>query len=162
MDFFQKSDYQPSFFKTKQFYQTMNKFNLAHISYPDDLPSNNKIELIWNYINNPNMYLIIIESLCLGIIINDHLANNFGYIRGMKEYANFEKYNKYKIKIIRISNKWDTSKFNISKLKSFYNMETYINNKSLEYIKKEDEWIKDKIDINFLEALSWSPLFIEN
>ena len=41
-------------------------------------------------------------------------------------------------------------------------MENYINNKSLEYIKKEDEWIKDKIDVNFLEALSWSPLFIEN
>ena len=26
---------------------------------------------------------------------------------------------------------------------------------------EEEEWIKSKIDINFLEALSWSPLFVE-
>ena len=161
MDFFQRSDYQPSFFKTKKFYEIMNHFNLAHISYPDDIPSCNKIELIWNYINNPNMYLIVIESLCLGIIITDQMANSFGYIRSIREYGKFEKYNKYQIQIVRISNKWDTSKFNNLKLKHFYNMEPYITNKSINYIKEEEEWIKSKIDINFLEALSWSPLFIE-
>jgi len=54
-------------------------------------------------------------------IITDQMANSFGYIRSIREYGKFEKYNKYQIQIVRISNKWDTSKFNNLKLKHFYN-----------------------------------------
>ena len=43
-------------------------------------------EQIYNSFNNPNMVLLIIEDMSLGIIMTDHIANKFQYIKQTLEY----------------------------------------------------------------------------
>ena len=45
-------------------------------------------EQIYNSFNNPNMVLLIIEDMCLGLIMTDHTANKFQYIKQALEYRN--------------------------------------------------------------------------
>ena len=43
-------------------------------------------EQIYISFNNPNMVLLIIEDMSLGIIMTDHIANKFEYIKQTIEY----------------------------------------------------------------------------
>jgi hypothetical protein len=141
--------------------------NLYHSDLMVDESFNDRLH---NYLRNPNLHLLIIESLSLGIIMTDHFAMNFAYIRCHQQYHNNDLYKKhllnineeYQIKIFTISSDWSTFNFNVSKLKKiYYQAHDYIIEKSLDQIKKLEKWQRDKIDINFLEALCWEPLYIE-
>ena len=125
-------------------------------------------EQIYNSFNNPNMVLLIIEDMCLGLIMTDHTANKFQYIKQTLEYRkeerlsanNIPKYLNFPIKIIKIDKKWDTYNWNYYKISRIYiedvfnKIETYSLNEAINYYKKND-YLKNDVCFNFLNALSW-------
>tara|TARA_B100000524_G_scaffold348426_1_gene252939 strand:- start:3841 stop:4347 length:507 start_codon:yes stop_codon:yes gene_type:complete len=151
-------NYEAPYWKTRFLYNFMKKFNIHNIVTPLN-NINNYVDNTYNCINNPNMFILIIESLSIAIIMTDSLAYNFGYIRGVMKYNNPSMYNKYKIKFIHITVDWDTSNFNSEKIERFYyTTNRYIIHKTIEEMKHLEEWILKEIDINFLTALSWDPV----
>ncbi len=125
-------------------------------------------EQIYNSFNNPNMVLLIIEDMCLGIIMTDHIATKFQYIKQTLEYRkeerlsanNIPKYLNFPIKIIKIDKKWDTYNWNYYKISRIYfegvfdKIETYSLKEAINYFKK-NIWLKKDACFNFLTALSW-------
>ena len=144
--------------KIKEIHKIMKDLNVMNFIHPDSF-KNDSQDLLLLCLHNPNMYLLIIESMCLGIIMTDHLAENFAYIRGLKKYHTFIKYKKYNIKVLKINSHWDTSNWNSDKLERFHSdMTHYILGNQIEDIKQLDSWILEKLDIRFLEALSWGTI----
>ena len=143
---------------TNFFFNTLKDFKLLDISV-HQIEINNKIlNTLTNfdiYINNPNLVLIIIENLSLGIIIPIGIALKFDYINKLYNHDGFEKNSKYQINIVRIDKNWDTNKFSFSKLINFNKYFYYIENHNIEEIKNFD-WELQYIDVHFLEALSWN------
>ena len=125
-------------------------------------------EQIYNSFNNPNMALLIIEDMCLGIIMTDHIATKFQYIKQTLEYREENKlsanpiptYLNFPIKIIKIDKKWDTNNWNYYKISRIYiegifdKIETYSLKESINYLKK-NKWLKKDVCFNLLTALSW-------
>ena len=84
------------------------KINDVVIKHNNELQiQNDKIFL--NSLNNENMNLIIIDTMSIGLLLNDHIANQFSYIRMLIQRNEIKYYKNYNIKIFRINNKWDTS-----------------------------------------------------
>ena len=137
------------------FYNIISHFNLLDVSI--HLPGScSKIEMISAIINNPNLVLIIIENLCIGIILPIHIAFKFEYIKNLNNYHTLGKDIKYLINIVKLDNFWNTSNFSMQKLLKFnYNIDL-IENKNMEEIKNLEDWELDKLDLNFLDALSWN------
>ena len=152
------NDYVP-FWKKKKINKFLKKYNLINIVIPNmnhELRSN--IEIIYDCLSNPFMYLLIIESMCIGILMNKHIIYKFCYVKNVEKYNNIDKANLNKINIINIGDEWDTSRFNIDKINRFYyDSVPYILDKNISQIKQLDNYILQKIDIHFLEALSWEP-----
>ena len=125
-------------------------------------------EQIYNSFNNPNMVLLIIEDMCLGIIMTDHIATKFQYIKQTLEYRKENRlsaikiptYLNFPIKIIKIDKNWDTNNWNYYKISRIYfegvfdKIETYSLKEAINYFKK-NIWLKKDACFNFLTALSW-------
>ena len=142
----------------KEVNMVMKNLNLIKIIVPEN-DNVSKNDMIWMSLLNPNMNLLIIESMCIGIVMTDYMANNFGYIRSIKNYDTPLKYKKFSIKIVIIDSNWDIYNWNNVNLERFYySMADNIIGKQLEEIKNFDSWKVETIDIKFLEALSWNPL----
>ena len=125
-------------------------------------------EQIYNSFSNPNMVLLIIEDMSLGLIMTDHIAKKFQYLKQTLEYREENKlsanqiptYLNFPIKIIKIDKNWSTHNWNCSKIKRIYmdqlfdKFETYSLKETENYLKKHN-WYKQQVCFNFLTALSW-------
>ena len=125
-------------------------------------------EQIYSCFNNPNMVLLIIEDMCLGLIMTDHIATKFQYIKQTLEYREGNQlsanpiptYLDFPIKIINIDKKWDTRIWNYHKISRIYfegvfdKIEHYSLKEAIKYFKK-NKWAKNDACLNFLTALSW-------
>ena len=70
-----------------------------------------------NYSRNKNLILLVIDSMCLGLILPEHIATRFSYIKNAIKYNEYtEKYSNG-MKIIKVSSEWDTRKWSYSKIK---------------------------------------------
>ena len=135
-------------------------FGLIDIIYPTNFDYHN----IENYYHNSNIIVLIIESMCIGIIMPSHIAYKFKYISGCVQHNDVEYLfdNKEGIKIIRINNEWDTRKWSYTKIIKFYSYLHEIENKSCDEIEFEidkshlTKVIPSKIDIEFLNSLCWN------
>tara|TARA_B100000424_G_C22929336_1_gene494382 strand:- start:462 stop:947 length:486 start_codon:yes stop_codon:yes gene_type:complete len=142
----------------KTYYILKKDLNINYISMESQ-----DIEEYWfhdvlNNMNNPNMYLMIIENMSLGIIMNNHIAENFGYLRTISEHNEFKYYKNYKIKIVNINKEWDTSKWSYYKIRGIVNRFHDLENKNISDIEHNihnNSWQTDLIDIEFLKSLSW-------
>ena len=122
-----------------------------------------KYEIEKYYIHN-NIVVLIIESMALGIVMNLHLAKKFKYIDNAIKYKDYSVIFEDGMKIIKISEKWDTSLWSYFKLKNFYNWVEIIENKSCTIIeadiKRQTEISVVKYntlyDIHFLNSLCWN------
>jgi len=125
-------------------------------------------EQIYSCFNNPNMVLLIIEDMCLGLIMTDHIATKFEYIKQTLEYRKESQlsanpiptYLDFPIKIIKIDKNWDTRIWNYYKISRIYfegvfdKIEHYPLKEAINYFKK-NKWVKNDVCLNFLTALSW-------
>ena len=143
----------------KESFNIKKQLGINKFVYPDY--NNYEYIQILHYMHNPNMYLLIIEEMCLGIFMTKHIAMKFGYIRGITEYGSGNSFKKYKVNILRISNQWDISKWSEIKLHNFYvSSLCFIEQCTIETLYsniKYEMWTYKYIDLEFLQALSWSP-----
>ena len=70
--------------------------------------------------NNKNIVLLIIESMCIGIVMPIHIANKFSYIVNAIKYDEYIEIVKNGMKIVSISNEWDTKKWSMTRIMKFY------------------------------------------
>ena len=130
-------------------------FGLIDLIVPNKSFTENNIEKF--YIHK-NIVVLIIESMALGIVLNEHLARKFKYIDNVIQYKDYSVIFEDGMKIIKISTEWDTRRWSYFKLKYFYSWVQDIENKSCTKI--EDE-IKNNnfnlpYDIHFLNSLCWN------
>lgn len=113
-----------------------------------------------NSMKNSNKCLIIIESMCIGLVLTDYIAFKFGYIRSLMIYDKCDKYKNYNIKIFRINTNWDTSKWSYLKICKFHiNLDYYeqLNCEQIIDVLANNRWKKQYIDFEFLQSLCWGP-----
>lgn len=142
----------------KKYYNLKKELNINYISMESqDIPEYWFNEVLIN-MDNPNMYLLIIENMSLGIILNNHIAEKFGYIRTITEHNEIKNHKNYKIKIINIDKKWDTSKWSYYKIRLINSRFQDLENRNIAQIQEymdDHSYISDLIDIEFLKSLSW-------
>ena len=142
----------------KKYYNLKTELNINYISMESqDIPEYWFNEVLIN-MDNPNMYLLIIENMSLGIILNNHIAEKFGYIRTITEHNETKNHKNYKIKIINIDKKWDTSKWSYYKIRGIPSRFQDLENKNISQIQEflnEHSYMNDLVDIEFLKSLSW-------
>lgn len=142
----------------KTYFNILNDLNINYICMESQ---NNPVywfdEVLINF-NNPNMYFLIIENMSLGIILNNHIAEKFGYIRTITQHNETKSYKNYNIKIINIDKKWDTSKWSYYKIKGIHSRFNDLENKNISQITEfmnDHSYMNDLIDIEFFKSLSW-------
>lgn len=142
----------------KSYFNILNDLNINYISMESqNIPEYWFYEVLINF-NNPNMYLLIIENMSLGIILNNHIAEKFGYIRTITQHNEIKTYKNYNIKIINIDKNWDTSKWSYYKIKSIHSRFNDLENKNISQIiefMNDHSYMNDLIDIEFFKSLSW-------
>lgn len=128
------------------------------------LPISMKYVNLEMYYNNSNIYVLIIEKMSLGIVMSRQIAEKFSYI------CNAIKYNEYAyiyedgMKIITVSNSWDTKKWSYVKMLKFYENLSSIETKTCTQLENEVKEMKEKpyytggpgYDIEFLNSLLWN------
>ena len=121
---------------------------------------------LFSIMRNENMFMIVIENMAIAVIMNKDTAMQFGYIKDLAlKYGTAKKIFNYKINIFTITEEWDTSKWSLKRLQGFTFMMHEIDRYTLQQIKnkiKKDadcKYLYSRIDIHFLEALSWESPF---
>ena len=141
----------------KLFFNLKKDLNINKIIMDNDITNNYICEFL-NAMNNPNMSMIIIDNMSLCLVLQDHIANKFGYLKLLRKNNEYKKYKHFKIKIFIIDDKWDNSKWSYCSIQNFYKNYQEIEQKSISSIENrliENEYLKPYIDIEFLKALSW-------
>ncbi len=122
-------------------------------------------EQVYNSMRNENMYMLVIENMCLGIIMTKQTAFQFDYIKDIVDkYQSVKTLSRYKINIITIDKNWDTKHWSQKKLLNFYKgMMPSCDGRTMEQIKR-DPYVNrmNEVDTNFLEALSWKSPYIDD
>ena len=113
------------------------------------------------YYNNPNVIVLIIEKMSIGIIFSLHIAEKFSYIANALKFNDFSYIYENGMKIVTISKEWDTKKWSYSKMLNFYKNLDKIENKNCQQLKiKMDKAIEigcqPDFDIEFLNSLLWN------
>ena len=125
-------------------------------------PNINYCTTIEDYINNKHITMLIIEDMCLGIVMPNHISKKFSYIQNAIKYNEYTEFVKYGMKIVRVSCEWDIKLWSMSKIMKFYRILEYIECDNIDNIRKKIEChaygydIESSIDINFLESLLWN------
>ena len=136
----------------------VNKLNVVDVVVPPGISICN----LYDYVSNPNLNLLVIECMCLGIIMNDHIANKFQYIQNINKYDEdeIERVTPDGMKIYIISREWDIRKWSYTKISKFYNYISEIENMSCseieEKIKNGCIYYTKNIDYHFLNSLCWN------
>lgn len=125
------------------------------------LPENMNYYNFEKYYNNPNITVLIIKKMCIGIVFPLYIAEKFGYIKNVLKYNNYEEIYENGMKIVYIDEKWDIKKWNYIYIINFYNSLPYIIDKSCTFLElKKIDSIKNNKNTNydfyFLESLCWN------
>lgn len=142
----------------QHYYKTKHLLQVTHFAIPNGYDNTmDTIENTYNALYNPNLCLVVIQDMAIGVFLTMHFAKKFGYIRMILEKNEYKTLKqKTSCIVITIDNKWDTSKWCYDKLSRFHNsMGSYISDSTLENIQNEDSWKLQHIDVAFLEALSF-------
>ena len=116
------------------------------------------------YYNNSNIYVLIIENMSLGIVMSKQIAEKFSYICNAIKYSEYEYIYEGGMKIITVSNSWDTKKWSYVKMLKFYENLSSIETKTCTQLENEIKEMKGKpyytgspgYDIEFLNSLLWN------
>ena len=118
---------------------------------------------IGSYCCNKNIVLLVIETMCIGIIMPLHIANKFKYIENAIKYEEYRQVRENGMKIISVDEKWDTKLWSYSKIKNFYGWLGDIEMKSCneleeEYNKKitQVSFMRPCYDMHFVSGLCWN------
>mgnify|MGYP000235827487 CR=1 FL=1 len=122
------------------------------------------------YCSNKNIVMLVIETMCIGIIMPLHIANKFKYIENAINYGEFKQVRDNGMKIVSIGEKWDTRRWSYSKIKNFYNWLSDIETKTCSEIEvqykrtiSQASFMRPHYDMHFLSSLCWNnDLDIEN
>lgn len=109
-------------------------------------------------LNNPNIFILVIRNMAIGIVMVRSIAERFGFIRKMIQYNEEERFRNYAVNIIVIYEQWDTSNWYYTRVARFYEYLDFIEDKTVEYmISKESTATKAyRVDTNFLLSLLWN------
>jgi hypothetical protein len=125
-------------------------------------PNNSRLFNINDHVRNRNAVLLVIDSMCLGMLLPYHIARRFSYIVNAIEYDEYVEIEEGGLKMINIDKNWDTKKWSYSKIKKFYNILEYIELYDTDKIKEKicnfeyNYEIRMSIDFHFLESLLWN------
>jgi hypothetical protein len=138
----------------------MEYYGIIDIVLPPNLSSID----IEKYYKNPNIVILIIESMCLGIFMNLHIARKFKYIENsLKDTEDHEYVYENGMKIVRVPSEWNTLKWSYIKIQKFYKYLPYIDDLSIEELEIKGLDVKrglfPNFDYNFLESLLWNSYF---
>ena len=142
----------------RHYYKTKHLLHVTHFAVPNGYDNTtDSIENAYNALYNPNLCLVVIQDMAIGIFLTMHMAKKIGYIRMIVERNEYKTLNqKTSCIIITIDDKWDTSKWSYDKLSRFHNsIGSYISDSTLDNIKNDESWKLQHIDVAFLEALSF-------
>ena len=127
------------------------------------LPNNMNYYNFEKHYNNPNIVVLIIKKMCIGIVFPLYLAEKFNYITNVIKYNDHEEIYENGMKIVYIDEQWDIKKWNYIHIINFYSYLPYIIDKSCTYLefRKLDKYKDHTLDIpnydlNFLESLCWN------
>ena len=138
--------------------ESLSEYDILTIVVPENSSSFN----LKDHIHNKNIILLIIESMCIGIVLPQHIANRFSYIVNSIKYNDYIQEYKNGMKIIKIDSEWDTRKWSYSKIRKFYKVLEHIELYDVDKLKEKicgfelDFETRTSIDINFLESLLWN------
>ena len=128
------------------------KYNIINLVKPNTVFTTNVVDL---YYKNKNMVLLVIESMCTGILMPIHIARKFKYITNVLEYNDYETPIEDGMKVCIICDKWDTHNWSFTKLSKFYSWFDFIENKTCdELTEKYRNYCQ--YDIHFMISLCWN------
>ena len=132
-------------------------FSLIDLIVPPSLV----YEDLEKYYNNPNIIVLIIEKMSLGIIFSLHIAEKFSYIVNALKFNEYSYIYENGMKIITIPKEWETKKWSYLKLLNFYKNLYMIETKTCQQLKiKQDKAIvggfEPNFDLEFLNSLLWN------
>ena len=133
-------------------------FGLIELVVPNMFDKQN----LEKYYNNPNIVVMIIEKMSLGILMSRHIAERFSYIQNAIKYNDYQYIYKTGMIIVTIPREWDTKKWLYTKIRRFYDNLEFIECKdcnqlrAIEKIRQYPDYICSSIDLEFLESLLWN------
>lgn len=116
---------------------------------------------IEKYYNNENIIVLIIESMCIGLLMPHQIAMKFKYIENSIKYGDYSYIYEDGMKIVRVSKEWDTKKWSYTKIKNFYrhlDIFEQLSMSQIEFILLNNKVSRKKYkycDIEFLDSLCW-------
>ena len=129
----------------------MSEMNLLTIIFPYKMIPGISLE---DCINNKNTTLLVIEDMCLGLILPNHISKKFSYIQNAIKYGDFEEAVTGGMRVITVTTEWDTSKWSMYRISKFYDVLGDIELLNVEQINNRISWkeythdIRSKIDLN--------------
>lgn len=140
------------------YYTFKEYFGLVDLVLPRGITE----ETLENYYKNPNIVLVIIDSMCVGIIMTTHIAYKFDILFKKLNTLSADVSFFYEggMKIVHIGTDIDTRSWKYFKILEFYNYLKYIDDKSCDEL--ELEFVRGPntpppiYDLNFLKALKWN------
>ena len=132
-------------------------FGIFNLISPPEI----KYANIEKYYNNGNIIVLIIESMCIGLLMPHHIAMKFKYIDNCIKYGDFSYIYEDGMKIVKVSKAWDTKKWSYSKIKNFYKyLDTFeqLSMPQIEFMLLNNKVSRKSCtfcDIEFLDSLCW-------
>jgi len=109
-------------------------------------------------LDNPNATIVVIQSMCLGIVFTDHELHKMQYFRDLVR-GNLKGIDGCRGKYYIIGTEWDTARWSLDKLTIIHAWIRGIEHMSMDEIRGGRFLMKCTMpDIAFLEAMSWNPL----
>ena len=138
----------------------MEYFGIIDLVLPNNLSSND----IEKYYKNPNIVILIIESMCLGIFMNIHISKKFKFIDNcLKDPEDHECVYENGMKIVRVPSEWNTLKWSYIKIQKFYEHLPHIDDLSMEELELKrldvQRGLFPNFDYHFLDSLHWNSYF---
>ena len=140
--------------------KTLRMYNITRIVHNRPQRCNNFEASLELKLKCPNLFLIVIESMSLGLLITKHQAEEFGYITMLRSHSsNFTNLvNPNYVPVLVITNEWDTSKWTGTSMQNFPDWVEKLEGQTLKTIKKKKKekvygW--EAIDVEFITAMSW-------
>lgn len=134
-------------------------FGLFTVVFPTSTIYMGNVE---KYYVNPNCVLLVIESMCIGILMNLQIANRFAYIKNCIAHNDYTCIFDGGMKIVKVTNKWNTTKWSFVKLQKFYDTLYLIENENCDNLEIAmlrpfmESYLKPSYDIEFLKSLGWN------
>tara|TARA_A100001015_G_scaffold304607_1_gene396065 strand:+ start:485 stop:1261 length:777 start_codon:yes stop_codon:yes gene_type:complete len=141
--------------------KTLRMYNFTRIVHNCPPRFNNFEASLEIKLKCPNLFLIVIESMSLGVLITKQQAEEFGYITMLRYHNNAiftNLVNKNYVPVLSINHEWDTSKWTSASMQNFPDWVEKLEGQTLKTIlekKNKREYGWEHIDVEFIKAMSW-------